>query len=97
MIYFSAPERNEPPLLFRVLSREEQLSLLSILRRAQSYQEICLTDEGFLRVYLCAGLMLRRIRQGYPLQLAREELERLQQLPEYAMAEHVTDMLPGTQ
>jgi len=93
MTYFSAPERNEPPMLFRVLSREEQLSLLSILRRAQSYQEICLTDEGFLRVYLCAGLMLRRIRQGYPLQLEREELERLQRLPEYAMAEHVTDML----
>lgn len=37
--------------------------------------------------------MLRRIRQGYPLQLEQEELERLQRLPEYAMAEHVTDML----
>ncbi len=93
MTYFSAPEQNTPPLLFRVLSREEQLGLLSILRRAQNYQEIDLTDEGFLRVYLCAGLMLRRVRQGHPLHLDREEKERLQRLPEYAMAEHVTDML----
>lgn len=93
MTYFSAPEHNTPPLLFRVLSREEQLGLLSILRRAQTYQEIYLTDEGFLRVYLCAGLMLWRVRQGHPLRLDREEMERLQRLPEYAMAEHVADML----
>lgn len=93
MTYFSAPENNTPPLLFRVLSREEQLGLLTILRRAQSYQETQLTDEGFLRVYLCAGLMLWRIKQGHSLCLEQEEMERLQRLPEYAMAEHVADML----
>lgn len=93
MTYFSAPEQATAPLLFRVLSREEQLGLLSILRRAQNYQEIHLTDEGFLRVYLCAGLMLWRIKQGHFLYLEREEMERLQRLPEYAMAEHVADML----
>ena len=93
MTYFSAPEQNTPPLLFRVLSREEQLGLLSILRRVQNYQEIYLTDESFLRVYLCAGLMLRRVRQGHPLHLDREEMERFRRLPEYAMAEHVADML----
>lgn len=64
-----------------------------ILSGAEQRLDVHLTDSGFISLFVHLALAVQRVRAGKLVQMERERLQGLQLLPEYAVAEYVTDQL----
>lgn len=64
-----------------------------ILQEAEKRLEVCLMDSSFLGLFVQIALSISRIREGRLVSMEPARLGRLRLLPEYAVAEYITDQL----
>lgn len=64
-----------------------------ILEEAERRLDVHLTDSGFMGLFVHIALAVQRVREGNLIRMEADRLARLRLLPEYAVAEFVTDRL----
>ncbi|MGL4789809.1 MAG: BglG family transcription antiterminator, partial [Anaerotignaceae bacterium] len=78
---------NIPPFIVK----EEAQFIGEILMEAEKRMDVHFTDNSYLGLFVIIALSIYRVRKGKEIQLTEEKISSLQMLPEYSVAEFVSD------
>lgn len=79
------------PLDFIV--HEDMQSIQNVLTQAERRLNVHLTDSGFAGLFVHIALTIHRVRKGKLISMEPDRMVRSRLLPEYAVAEYITDQL----